>query len=217
VLQKPLAFVISKSRAGKSQEAYKRIGGGSPIGAYTRQQAQILEQKLRKQGLDAKCYIAMRYWHPLTADTVRQMQQDGVGRVVVLPLYPQYSISTTGSSLRELAKHIPSQLIATTTVMPFWYDRAGYIGAVSDLIGKELATFSVEERSHGVHVLFSAHGVPKVGELLCTPCPLSCTLWFLPSRCAFHCPSSTWNGKETSISSTWKIACSESLQNFRQT
>lgn len=164
MLQKPLALVISKSRAGRSQEAYKRIGGGSPIGAYTRQQAEILEQKLREQGLDAKCYIAMRYWHPLTADTVRQMQQDGVGRLVVLPLYPQYSISTTSSSLRELAKHLPSQFAATTTVVPFWYDRPGYIGAISDLIQHELAKFSAEERSHGVHVLFSAHGVPKVGR-----------------------------------------------------
>src|SRR3546814_10319781 len=65
VLQKPLAFVISKARAGKSQAAYNKIGGGSPINAYTKQQAVILEQKLKAQGLNANIYIAMRYWYLL--------------------------------------------------------------------------------------------------------------------------------------------------------
>src|SRR5690606_20270133 len=100
--------------------------------------------------------------HPLTHNTVQQMQKDSIGRLVVLPLYPHYSISTTGSSLRELAKHLLPQLAENTTVIPFWYDRPGYVAAVAALIGNEIAKFSSEQRSTGIHVLFSAHGVPKV-------------------------------------------------------
>lgn len=109
------------------------------------------------------------FWrrHPLTHNVVQQMQKDGVGRLVVLPLYPHYSISTTGSSLRELAKHLPPQLAENTTVIPFWYDRPGYVAAVSTLISHEIAKFSPEQRSKGIHVLFSAHGVPKV-RIVCS-------------------------------------------------
>ena len=102
VLQKPLAYVIAKRRAPKSTAAYDSIGGGSPIVQYTQAQASLIENCLQKKGLDAKCYFAMRYWNPYTEEVLEKMQEDGINTIVVVPLYPQYSISTSGSSLKLL-------------------------------------------------------------------------------------------------------------------
>lgn len=65
-------------------------------------QGEKLEEELRKRGIDSKMYIGMRYWYPFTEEAVDQIMKDGITRLVVLPLYPQYSISTSGSSLRLL-------------------------------------------------------------------------------------------------------------------
>ena len=102
--QKPLAWLISTLRSTKSQEAYLSIGGGSPLRRITEQQARELQSKLRESGLDATTYIAMRYWHPFTESAIADIKADGVDQVVVLPLYPHFSISTSGSSFRELKK-----------------------------------------------------------------------------------------------------------------
>ena len=102
--QKPLAWLISTLRSTKSQEAYLSIGGGSPLRRITEQQARELQSKLRDSGLDATTYIAMRYWHPFTESAIADIKADGIDQVVVLPLYPHFSISTSGSSFRELKK-----------------------------------------------------------------------------------------------------------------
>eukprot|EP00624_Nannochloropsis_granulata_P000060 evm.model.NODE_10174_length_41657_cov_19.929615.7 len=166
-LQKPLAYVISKRRAPKSKAAYASIGGGSPIVKYTAAQAEGVEKVLREDmGLDAKCYVAMRYWHPFTDEALEQMRQDGVNSVVVVPLYPQFSISTSGSSLRVLQdlffKDAPRWGQISHTVVPAWYDRPGYVQAMGRLISRELSQFTEEQKAEGsLHVLFSAHGVPQ--------------------------------------------------------
>jgi len=166
-LQKPLAYVISKRRAPKSKAAYASIGGGSPIVKYTAAQAEGVEKVLRQDmGLDAKCYVAMRYWHPFTHEALEQMRKDGVNSVVVVPLYPQFSISTSGSSLRVLQdlffKDAPRWGKISHTVVPAWYDRPGYVQAMGRLISRELSHFTPEQRAEGsLHVLFSAHGVPQ--------------------------------------------------------
>ena len=166
-LQKPLAFVIAKRRAPKSSAAYESIGGGSPIVRYTEAQARLLESALTDRGFDARCYFAMRYWHPFTEEALEQVQRDGVNTLVVVPLYPQYSISTSGSSLRvlqELFQQEPGQWSSDRvahTVVPAWYYRKGYVSAMARLIVRELEAFSAAEAARGVHVLFSAHGVPQ--------------------------------------------------------
>lgn len=165
-LQKPLAYVISKRRAPKSKAAYESIGGGSPIVRYTQAQAEGVERVLQEMGLDAKCYVAMRYWHPFTDEAMEQMIKDGVNSLVIVPLYPQFSISTSGSSLRVLQdlffKDSPRWNQVSHTVVPAWYDRPGYVQAMGRLISKELAQFTQEQRAEGgLHVLFSAHGVPQ--------------------------------------------------------
>jgi protoporphyrin/coproporphyrin ferrochelatase len=170
VLQKPIAYFIAKRRAPKSSEAYRSIGGGSPIVKYTQAQADLIEDLLRQKGpgdMDFKCYFAMRYWNPYTEEVLDKMQRDGVNTVVIVPLYPQYSISTSGSSLRLLQdifykqpeKWGPNKV--SHTVVPAWYYRDGYVKTMATLIIKELEAYSVDEMKKGVHVLFSAHGVPE--------------------------------------------------------
>lgn len=94
--------LLFKFRAPQSTAAYKSIGGGSPIVNYTQAQANLITKRLREKGLDAKCYFAMRYWNPYTEEVLEQIHADGVNSLVILPLYPQYSISTSGSSLKLL-------------------------------------------------------------------------------------------------------------------
>jgi ferrochelatase len=102
-LQKPIAKLISTTRAPKAKEAYASIGGGSPILMYTEKQAALLKEKLlEKHGVSVNTYIGMRYWHPFTEQALEQIEADGVDELVVLPLYPQYSVSTSGSSLSFL-------------------------------------------------------------------------------------------------------------------
>jgi ferrochelatase len=159
--QKPLAWLISTLRSGKSQAAYRSIGGGSPLRRITEQQARELQSTLRQRGVDATTYVAMRYWHPFTESAVADIKADGVEEVVVLPLYPQFSISTSGSSFRELQRlrqadpafsRLPIRCIRS------WYDHHGYIEAMGGLIARQIRAAGDPA---GAHVFFSAHGVPK--------------------------------------------------------
>jgi len=99
--RKPLAKLISSTRAKRVQHHYSVIGGGSPIRKFTEQQATALENRLREDGFDAHCFVAMRYWHPFTAEAIAQLSAAACDEIVLLPLYPHYSSTTTGSSLNE--------------------------------------------------------------------------------------------------------------------
>lgn len=101
-LQPLLAYALSKARAPKSSEGYKAIGGGSPLRRITDEQAAALSAALKRKGQNADVYVAMRYWYPFTEEALEKIKADNVTRLVVLPLYPQFSISTSGSSLRLL-------------------------------------------------------------------------------------------------------------------
>jgi len=174
-LQKIIALIISKRRAPKSIAAYKSIGGGSPILKYSNQQAQLVQQTIQhKYNLDVNTYVGMRYWYPFTEQALEDIQNDGINALVIVPLYPQFSISTSGSSLRvlqeEFAKnsHKWNPQTFTHTVIPSWYDRPGYVTAMANIIKKELNSFSTAEideqlQSNPIakHILFSAHGVPQ--------------------------------------------------------
>lgn len=160
VLQKPLAWLISTLRHKKSQEGYKQIGGGSPLRRITEEQAIALQQTLQHQGLDAKIYIGMRYWHPFTEEAVARIKRDGISKLVILPLYPQFSISTSGSSFRLLERiqaEDPVFEAIDATVIPSWYSRPGYLKAMAGLIATELDQLPDPSAAH---VFFSAHGVP---------------------------------------------------------
>ncbi len=159
-LQTPLAWLISTLRAKKSQDNYRQIGGGSPLRQITEAQAQALQDYLQQQGQDVNVYVGMRYWHPFTEEAVARIKRDGIEKLVVLPLYPQFSISTSGSSFRlleKLWKEDPRLSRTEHTVIPSWYDQPSYLQAMADLIAQELNQFSDPD---AVHIFFSAHGVP---------------------------------------------------------
>ena len=159
-LQKPLAWLISTSRAKKSQENYKLIGGGSPLRRITEEQARALQAALRERGQEAQVYIGMRYWHPFTEEAVARIKRDAIDQLVILPLYPQFSISTSGSSFRlldALWQEDPSLQKIDHTVIPSWYKRSGYLQAMADLIQQQLDQL---ENPDEAHIFFSAHGVP---------------------------------------------------------
>lgn len=159
-LQKPLAWLISTSRAKKSQENYKQIGGGSPLRRITEEQAKALQSSLKAKGQDAQVYIGMRYWYPFTEEAIARIKRDRIEKLVILPLYPQFSISTSGSSFRLLEalwQEDPALHRVEHTVITSWYNRPGYLQAMAQLIAQELDKFPNPD---DVHIFFSAHGVP---------------------------------------------------------
>jgi ferrochelatase len=158
IAREPLARLISSSRAKKVRAHYSKIGGKSPILEHTRRQAQALEANLQSV-FDAKVHIAMRYWHPLTEEAVRSVEQQMPDEIVLLPLYPQYSKTTTGSSLNEWNRRIdfsPIRHIPTRMVHEFHTD-PGYLNAISNRINESLTRFPSSEE---VHLVFSAHSLP---------------------------------------------------------
>jgi ferrochelatase len=143
-LQPAVAALISTLRAPKSREGYAAIGGGSPLRRITEEQGAALAAALRARGVPAATYVGMRYWRPFTEDAVEALKADGIGRLVVLPLYPQFSVSTSGSSLRlleRLLREDPGLAGVKHVVIPSWYARPGYVRAMADLIEAELALF----------------------------------------------------------------------------
>lgn len=160
-LQRPLAWLISSLRTQKSEDNYREIGGGSPLRRITEEQAIALQDLLQQDGHEAQVYIGMRYWHPFTEEALERIKRDRVEELVILPLYPQFSISTSGSSFRLLEKlwqEDPYFERVKYTVIPSWYKRQGYLNAMAQLIAQELDRF---DHPDGVHIFFSAHGVPS--------------------------------------------------------
>ncbi|KAK9683862.1 hypothetical protein RND81_10G170000 [Saponaria officinalis] len=159
-LQRPLAKLISTLRAPKSKEGYASIGGGSPLRKITDEQANALKLALEAKNKNVSVYVGMRYWYPFTEEAVDQIKRDKITKLVVLPLYPQYSISTTGSSLRILQNMFREDAYLSSlpvAIIRSWYQREGYVRSMADLIEKELQSFSEPDE---VMIFFSAHGVP---------------------------------------------------------
>jgi ferrochelatase len=153
--RKPLAKLISVTRAKKVQHHYSVIGGGSPIRRHTERQARALEGHLNDIGFDARCFVAMRYWHPFTQEAVEKVREAGCDRVVLLPLYPQYSHTTTGSSLNEWWRHFCDD-IPVRRVESF-YENALYLDALVEKVEEALARFPNPDEAE---LVFSAHSVP---------------------------------------------------------
>lgn len=107
----------------------------------------------------------MRYWHPFTEETLARMQADNVTSLVVLPLYPHYSLSTSGSSLRALQQAFAESPEVwgkvSHTVVPSWYQRVGYVRAMARLIAEQIRSIPAASEDEEIHILFSAHGVPE--------------------------------------------------------
>ncbi len=160
-LQRPLAWFISTRRTKTSQENYRQIGGGSPLRQITESQAHALQERLLQLGQEARIYVGMRYWHPFTEEAIAKIKLDRIERLVILPLYPQFSISTSGSSFRLLQRlwvEDPKLEQIEYTVIPSWYKQPSYLQSIAQLIAQELQQFALPD---SVHIFFSAHGVPR--------------------------------------------------------
>lgn len=159
LFRRPLARFISSRRAPKVQEFYKRIGRKSPILKLTRRQAVALERELSRH-IPVKVYIAMRYWHPMTESVVEQIRRDGIKKVVLLPLYPHYSKTTTGSSVNEWKRVLGRQkTVITTDVIDEYCEHPLYVQSLVRNITIALQRVPAADRSK-VHLVFSAHGTP---------------------------------------------------------
>src|ERR1700756_4511904 len=153
--RKALAKLISTTRSRKVQHHYATIGGGSPIRRNTERQARALETELRGQGIDAHCFVAMRYWHPFTREAVAQLRAAKCDEVVLLPMYPQYSSTTTGSSLNEWHRlfndDVPVHCVET------FYRNTMYLDSVVEKVNQALSRFRQPGRPE---IVFSAHSIP---------------------------------------------------------
>jgi ferrochelatase len=156
ILQKPIARLIARRRAPKSAASYRKIGGGSPIRRITDQQARALENFLADKGnfIVRSC---MRYWHPFAAEAVRDLVNGGVQQVIALPLYPHYSIATTGSSMTDLHATLRKYPSLSITEIRSWPDQPLYIRRLAKRIAEGIARFKGEK----VQVVYSAHSLPK--------------------------------------------------------
>lgn len=154
----PLAALISSTREKSAQANYAIMGGGSPLLPETEKQAKALEAELAKAlpEVETRCFIAMRYWHPLTEATARAVKAYGPDEVVLLPLYPQFSTTTTGSSLKAWSKAYRGSG-HQTTVCCYPTDE-GLIEAHARMIRE---TYEKAGAPKPARLLFSAHGLPE--------------------------------------------------------
>jgi protoporphyrin/coproporphyrin ferrochelatase len=154
--RRPLAKLISSTRAKKVQHHYSVIGGGSPIRRFTETQARTLESALQLLGVNARCFVAMRYWHPFTAEALAQLEAARCAEIVLLPLYPHYSSTTVGSSLNEWNRHYQGQ--APVHLVKSFYKDEAYLDALIEKIEEALSRFPASRRPE---IVFSAHSLPQ--------------------------------------------------------
>jgi ferrochelatase len=157
IARQPLAKLISTRRARHVAHHYAEIGGKSPILEFTRRQAEALEAELRRE-FDVRVVIAMRYWHPFTQEAIATLAAHAPGEIVLLPMYPQYSKTTTGSSLNEWRRRFqPNGWNPRVHVIPEFYEDAGYLDAVVGAIDASVRGF---EDPADLDIVFSAHSLP---------------------------------------------------------
>ncbi|ROL46799.1 Ferrochelatase, mitochondrial [Anabarilius grahami] len=164
-VQNKLGPFIAKRRTPKIQEQYSRIGGGSPIKAWTTMQGEGMVKLLDEMCPETaphKFYIGFRYVHPLTEEAIEQMEKDGVERAVAFTQYPQYSCSTTGSSLNAIYRYYNNRADRPKmrwSVIDRWPTHPLLVECFAEHVRNELEKFPVEKRDDVV-ILFSAHSLP---------------------------------------------------------
>jgi protoporphyrin/coproporphyrin ferrochelatase len=158
LLRKPLAAAIAGRRAVVAREIYAKLGGGSPLLANTIAQAQALEAALAGLG-EVRAFPCMRYWHPRADQVAAEVKAFAPDRLVLLPLYPQFSTTTTASSLADwhgAAKR--TALAVPVSAVCCYPTEPGFIQALAQGIRRELEGI---DRSQRVRLLLTAHGLPE--------------------------------------------------------
>lgn len=157
LLRRLVARRISRRRAPIARQIYAELGGGSPLLANTEAQARALEARFAGGADELRAFPCMRYWHPMSDEVARAVHGFAPDRIVLLPLYPQFSTTTTGSSRRVwLEAAEAAGLRATTTLVCCYPSEDGLVAAMAALVREGLAEAGPDAR-----VLFSAHGLPK--------------------------------------------------------
>ena len=154
----PLATLISVTREKLARANYAIMGGGSPLLPETVAQAEALEAELsrRTPGVETRVFISMRYWNPRADETARQVAAFGPDEVVLLPLYPQFSTTTTGSSVKDWLGAYKGP--GRTRLVCCYPDAEGLVAAYANGIRQ---TWESAGRPANVRLLFSAHGLPQ--------------------------------------------------------
>jgi ferrochelatase len=163
VLRKALAWLIAAVRHKKSENLYRQIGGGSPLRKITEEQAGALGLRLNAMGFPTRIYIGMRCWNPSIDAAVEKILQDGITRLVLLPLFPQFSVTTTGSCLKYfdvLDKKLGLRNRMEIFSVESWHEEPMYVESMADIIWQGQMRFS-SKRSETIHLLYSAHSIPE--------------------------------------------------------
>ncbi len=157
-IQRPVAWIISKTRAQKTEEYYKAMGGKSPQKEQTEEQAKALQKEL---GDNFKVVVAMRYWHPFTEEALEELKNENLEKIILLPLYPQFSKTTTGSSFNEFFRQFENfkrkgffKNVGVIDIKSY-HNYPTYIKAVVENIKQNLPNYK------DYHFLFSAHSLPE--------------------------------------------------------
>ncbi len=158
ILRYPLASYIAGRREKLAQANYDLMGGASPLLAETEAQARALEAQLVRDAADVetRVFVAMRYWRPFAADTAREVAAFAPDEIVLLPLYPQYSTTTTASSLKDWRATYRGP--GRTRAVCCYPTAQGLVEAHVEAIR---AVWEQAGRPAGVRLLFSAHGLPQ--------------------------------------------------------
>jgi ferrochelatase len=157
--QRLFAKLMSGLRTPAVKEKYKRIGGKSPINEWTQLQRSMLQQALQKVVPGIEVYAAMRYWHPTIKDIAGKVLEKAFDKILLLPLYPHYSITTTGSSLNEWNRRYKGDAGKLTYISDY-FDNQRYISALNERIDETILRFPEDVRDD-IQLLFSAHGLPE--------------------------------------------------------
>ena len=159
--RKALAYTIATLRRKTSEGYYRQIGGGSPLRKLTEEQARALAGELRARGKDVETFVGMCTWHPFLSEAIERIERSNIESLVVLPLFPQYSVTTTGSgfaALRTLIDKRPAFQKLGVQWVRSWAEQPSYIESFVQSIRRELAKFNDPD---SVHILFSAHSIPE--------------------------------------------------------
>ncbi|MGE3334541.1 MAG: ferrochelatase [Rhodospirillaceae bacterium] len=155
-----LARTISGARAKKSRGYYARLGGRSVLLPETTAQAKALESAAAHYAKDVRAFVYMRYWHPMAPEVVAQLKEYAPTRIVVVPMYPQYSTTTTGTSVDALTKEARKQGLTTPfEVICCFPTAAGFIAPMVSMIGKTYAEMAAQGQKP--RLLLTAHGLPE--------------------------------------------------------
>ena len=159
-VRKLLAWLIATTRQRKSRDLYRQIGGGSPLRRITDEQAAALSVRLSERGCPARVYVGMQCWKPTIRSAIDKILSEGIQQLVALPLFPQFSVTTTGSCLKTFESLLagqPSVAAPRTHIIREWHSDPLYLEAMADTVRETAEWFSVPR---DIHILYSAHSIP---------------------------------------------------------